>query len=162
MESEIHPLAPHHLPVFATAPGETDTLLVVMGIVLALLIMFIGLLYFRLHALPEHLSHRNPNKMQFEIVAVLALLALFTHNTNFWFAALILSMIRFPDYETPLRTIAGALTGSRKKGKGVPDTVPDEHFNDVDQSQSAETSDSEVNSKAQATSPKPKRREQGV
>ncbi len=109
MEHKIHPLAPHHLPPFITAPGETDVLLVIMGVFLIVLIMLLGVLYFKLHSLPEHLSHGTTNKMQFEIVAVLALLALFTHNTNFWFAALILAMIRFPDYATPLETIAASV-----------------------------------------------------
>ena len=38
------------------------------------------------------------NKAQFEIVAVLALLALFTHNNYFWVAALLLAMIPIPDF----------------------------------------------------------------
>ena len=46
----------------------------------------IGLFYLRLHALPEHLAH-GASKVQMQIVGVLALLALFTHNHIFWIAA---------------------------------------------------------------------------
>lgn len=125
MEPKINPLAPHHLPMFVTPAGETDTLLVIVTVFLIVMVMFLGLLYFKLHALPEHMSHQNPNKMQFEIVAVLALLALFTHNSNFWFAALILAMIRFPDYETPLQTIANAMTRAKSRSSAVPRPVAD-------------------------------------
>lgn len=124
MEPTLHPLAPHHLPSFITAAGETDVLLVLATLSLIGLILFLGLLYFKLHALPEQLAHRNPNKMQFEIVAVLSLLALFTHNTNFWFAALILAMIRFPDYQTPLETIAAGVTRMVKRNTAAPAPPP--------------------------------------
>lgn len=67
-----------------------------------------GVLYMRLHALPEHLAHRT-QKAQFEIVAVLALIALFTHSMIFWIAALLLAMIDLPDAITPLRSMAISL-----------------------------------------------------
>ena len=102
MDEISHPLMSAHVPSFITRPGETDTLLVAMGIFLVLMIIGLGVLYFRLHALPEQMSHRGNNKAQFEIVAVLALLALFTHNNAFWVAALILAMIPLPDFSTPL------------------------------------------------------------
>lgn len=124
MEPTLHPLAPHHLPSFITAAGDTDVLLVLATISLIGLILFLGLLYFKLHALPEKMAHRNPNKMQFEIVAVLSLLALFTHNTNFWFAALILAMIRFPDYQTPLETIAAGVTRMVRGNAAAPPPPP--------------------------------------
>ena len=75
MTESIHPAAPHHLPLFITAPGETDVLMVVMAIVLMLFTLMVGIFYFRLHALPERFAH---NKVQLEIVCVLALLAMFT------------------------------------------------------------------------------------
>ena len=92
-----------------------------MAIVLVLLIVGLGVLYFKLHALPEQMSHRSNNKAQFEIVAVLALLALFTHNNAFWVAALLLAMIPLPDFSTPLTTMAAALTDvARSLWRGVP------------------------------------------
>jgi hypothetical protein len=68
----LHPNAPHHLPGFIgrTAPGETDTLMVVVGIVLIGSIMMVGNLYLRLHSMPERMAHKS-QKLQFEIVAVL-------------------------------------------------------------------------------------------
>jgi hypothetical protein len=47
--------------------------------------------------------------LQFEIVAVLGLLALFTHVHLFWIGALLLAMIDLPDFSTPLRSIAGSV-----------------------------------------------------
>ncbi|MCA3452128.1 MAG: hypothetical protein INF92_17590 [Rhodobacter sp.] len=110
MDEIAHPLKAAHVPGFITPPGQTDTLLVIVGIFLILLIIGAGIVYFRLHALPEQMSHKGNNKAQFEIVAVLALLALFTHNNAFWVAALILAMIPLPDFMAPLNTMAGALT----------------------------------------------------
>jgi hypothetical protein len=34
VNESLHPNAPHHLPGFITAPGDTDILMVVVGIVL--------------------------------------------------------------------------------------------------------------------------------
>lgn len=108
MTDGIHPDAAHHLPPFITPPGDSDTLLILMGIFLLAIILGIGLFYFKLHAIPEHMSHRA-NKIQFEIVAVLSLLALFTHNHLYWIAALMLAMVTVPDFSTPLNAIADSL-----------------------------------------------------
>lgn len=105
MSDAIHPLADPHLPPFITPPGETDVLMGVMIVFLIVMILIVGNLYLRLHALPERMAHRA-NKVQFEIVAVLALLALFTHNNLYWVAALLLALIRIPDFWTPLAIIA--------------------------------------------------------
>jgi hypothetical protein len=118
MESRVNeplnPSAPHDLPGFITAPNDTDILMVV-GIVLIVAVLIVGNLYLRLHALPEQMAHK-PQKLQFEIVAVLGLLALFTHNHLFWVAGLLLAMIDLPDWGTPLRSIAGSV----KQIAGVP------------------------------------------
>lgn len=108
MSDRIHPLAPHHLPPFITAPGEIDWLMVVVGILLILAVLAVGNIYLRLHSLPERMAHKS-QKLQFEIVAVLGLLALFTHIHLFWIAALLLAMIDLPDFGTPLRSIAGSV-----------------------------------------------------
>jgi hypothetical protein len=78
MSAEMNPAAGHDLPAFITAPGETDTWMVVMAIFLVFAVLGVGILFLRLHTLPERMAHRT-NKLQFEIVAVLGLLALFTH-----------------------------------------------------------------------------------
>jgi len=108
MAEPINPAAIHHLPPFVTAPGETDVLLVAMGIFLVLALIGIGVFYLKLHALPEQLAHRG-QKLQFQIVAVLALIALVTHNHAFWIAGLLLALVPLPDFSSPLSLIAGSL-----------------------------------------------------
>ena len=104
----MHPAAPHTLPVFVTAPGGTDVLMVVMAIVLILSVLAIGTIFLRLHTLPERLAHKG-QKLQFEIVAVLGLIALFTHEHIFWVAGLLLALIDLPDFGGPLGRMAGSL-----------------------------------------------------
>lgn len=108
MSELLHPAAPHHLPSFITAPGDTDILMVVVGIILIGAVLAVGNIYLRLHTLPERMAHKS-QKLQFEIVAVLGLLALFTHIHLFWVAGLLLAMIDLPDFGTPLRSIAGSV-----------------------------------------------------
>jgi len=86
LAASLNPAAPHSLPAFITAPGETDTFLVVMAIFLIVVVMGVGLLFLRIHTLPERMAHGS-QKLQFEIVAVLGLLALFTHVHLFWWRA---------------------------------------------------------------------------
>jgi hypothetical protein len=108
MPKFLHPEASHNLPSFITAPGETDVLMVVMGIILGLAVLMFGILFFRLHTLPERMAHRS-KKLQFEIVAVLGLLALFTHMHIFWVAGLLLALVEFPDWGGSLGRIAGSV-----------------------------------------------------
>jgi hypothetical protein len=108
VSDQLHPMAPHHLPPFIAAPGETDVWMVVMGVFLIVAVLAVGNFYLRLHTLPERMAHKS-QKLQFEIVAVLGLLALFTHVHLFWIAALLLAMIDLPDFGTPLRSIAGSV-----------------------------------------------------
>jgi hypothetical protein len=107
MTESLHPAASHHLPSFITAPGETDVLMVVLSVILVLAVLMFGSLFFRLHSLPERMAH-NSKKLQFEIVAVLCLLALFTHIHLFWVAGLLLALIDIPDFGGSLSRIAGS------------------------------------------------------
>ena len=107
MTESLHPAASHHLPSFITAPGETDVLMVVLSVILVLTVLLFGSLFFRLHTLPERMAHRG-KKIQFEIVAVLGLLALFTHIHLFWVAGLLLALIDIPDFSGSLSRIAGS------------------------------------------------------
>ena len=50
-------------------------------------------------------------------MAVLGLLALFTHIHLFWVIGLLLAMIDLPDFGTPLRRIAGSV----EKIAGIPE-----------------------------------------
>src|SRR3977135_1124518 len=115
VSESIHPRATHDLPGFITAPGDTDTLMVVVGVILIGAVLMIGNLYLHLHTLPERMAHKS-QKLQFEIVAVLGLLALFTHIHLFWVIGLLLAMVDLPDFGTPLRRIAGSV----EKIAGVP------------------------------------------
>ena len=108
MNEKIHPMGPHHLPFYLAPGSETDVLMVVMGVFLVAALIWVGTLYLRLHSLPERMAHKS-EKLQFEIVAILGLLALFTHIHLFWVAGLLLAMIDIPDFGTPLRSIAGSV-----------------------------------------------------
>ncbi len=108
MADTLHPAAIEHLPVFITAPGQSDWLFTVVAVVLLAAVFMIGNLYFQIHALPERMAHRG-KKVQMEIVAVLALISLFTHNHIFWIAGLLLALIDLPDFSTPMGSIAQSL-----------------------------------------------------
>ena len=95
--AEINPAATDHLPIFITAPGQTDVLMAVTAAFLLVAVVAFGVLFFRLHSLPERMAHRG-HKLQLEIVAVLCLIALFTHIHAFWIAALLLALIELPDF----------------------------------------------------------------
>jgi len=118
-----HPLAPHSLPVFIPSPGGPDYLMIGMAIFLVAFVLAIGLLYLRLHMLPDHIAHKS-QKVQYEIVGVLGLLAMFTHIHAFWIAGLLLALIDLPDFGTPLRRMAGALdriAGDRRRRIAIGD-----------------------------------------
>jgi len=115
LSETLHPAAPHHLPGFITGPGDTDVLMIGVGIFLILAVVGVGNLYLHLHSLPERMAHKS-KKLQFEIVAVLCLLSLFTHNHLYWVIGLFLALIDLPDFITPLRRIAGSVD----KLAGVP------------------------------------------
>jgi hypothetical protein len=108
MTASLNPAAPHHLPAFVTAPGETDVLMVAAAVFLVLAVLAAGLLFLRLHTLPERLAHKS-KKIQFEIVAVLGLLALFTHVHLFWVVGLLLALVDIPDFGGALGRMAGSL-----------------------------------------------------
>ena len=107
-DAALHPKAVEHLPMFITAPGDTDVLMVVMAWILAFCVLAFGVLFFRLHSLPEHIAHKS-HKVQMEIVSVLCLISLFTHMHIFWIIGLILAFIDIPDFGTPLKRIAGGV-----------------------------------------------------
>ncbi|XUM22973.1 hypothetical protein ACRAVF_05825 [Bradyrhizobium oligotrophicum S58] len=108
MSEQLHPMSPHHLPFYIVGPGETDWLMVVTGLFLIGAVFCVGLFYWYLHSLPERMAHKT-QKLQFDVVAVLGLIALFTHEHLYWIAALVLAMIELPDFGTPLRSIAGSV-----------------------------------------------------
>ena len=137
IDATMHPAAPHYLPGFITAPGETDPLMVGSVIFLILLVMGLGSMYFWLHSIPERISH-GTGKIQFQLVGVLALLALFTHNNFFWVMALLLALIPIPDFWAPLASMADSLSKMVRPRGSPPDgadpaaqpVLPPEHGHD--------------------------------
>ena len=123
---DAHPVATPHLPVFITSPDQTDVLMVVVAIILLGAILAAGVFFFSLHSLPERMVH---NRAQFDLVAVLALLSLFTHIHAFWVAALLLALINipdfsFPNFSKPLNSIAGSLKTMATDKPTVPVATP--------------------------------------
>jgi hypothetical protein len=103
--------------------------MVVMGIFLVGVVLWVGTLYWRLHSLPERMAHKS-QKLQFEIVAVLGLISLFTHIHAFWVAGLLLALIDIPDFGTPLRSIADSV-------EKIADAAPGEGSGAASESESA-------------------------
>jgi hypothetical protein len=120
-----HPAAPQHLPFFLPSPDGSDPVLIGVGLFLIAAVVAFGLLFLRIHTLPERMAHRG-HKLQFEIVAVLGLLALFTHSHVFWVAGLLLALIDLPDFAGPLRRIAGSAEKVAGLPPGAGDTAPDQ------------------------------------
>jgi hypothetical protein len=108
VNDQLHPMTPHHLPFYVVKPGETDVLMIVMGVFLILVVLGVGNIYLKLHSLPERMAHKS-QKLQFEIVAVLGLISLFTHMHIFWIVGLLLALVDLPDFSTPLSRIAGSV-----------------------------------------------------
>jgi hypothetical protein len=132
MAAEVNPVATHHLPIFITPPGQTDGLMVVTAVFLLVVVVAFGLLFLRLHSLPERMAHRG-HKLQFEIVAVLCLIALFTHIHGFWIAALLLALIDLPDVGNWMRRIARGVEriAGIKSSETSADTPPEERHTEA-------------------------------
>jgi hypothetical protein len=96
-----------HVPWFVAGPGQTDVLLILMAVFLVLIVLF-GVLMLRLHHLPEHIAQKE-QKVQYQLVATLGLLAMFTHENLFWIAGLLLAMVDLPDFSGPLGRIASSV-----------------------------------------------------
>ncbi|MFT4960549.1 MAG: hypothetical protein ACI92Z_001633 [Paracoccaceae bacterium] len=108
MAGEINQMAPHDFPSFIPSADGSDPLFTGVIVVVLISAVLLGTLYLRLHALPERISH-HLSPVQFTLVATLGLLALFTHQNLYWVAALLLALVRFPDLEGPLTSIAASL-----------------------------------------------------
>ena len=149
MAAPLNPVATEHLPSFITAPGETDILMVVSAAILAVAVLMFGILFFRLHSLPEHMAH-GAKKVQLEIVSVLGLIGLLTHIHAFWIAALLLAFIDIPDFSGWLGRITGAverMAGIKPAGAAV-QTPPPEATVDSKQAEAPPTAPREPKSRA--------------
>lgn len=108
MSDTIHPMAPHALPPYFAGADGSDGLFTLMIFFVLTLILLLGIAYFTLHALPERMAHKS-NAAQLQLISILGMLALFTHNNLFWVAALVLAAFRPPDLVGPLNSIAQSL-----------------------------------------------------
>lgn len=127
MTEKMHELAPHHLPFFIPKADGSDQMMLTVLIALIVIILLLGTFYLYLHSLPERLAHKH-GRIQFELVAVLGLLALFTHNQIFWVAALVLAFVQLPDFTTPLDTIASSASRIAKKFDGRGNVAADAYL----------------------------------
>ena len=86
------PASSVHLPWFIAGPGQTDVLLVIMGVFLVLFTFLIGVLMLRLHHLPAHRWERAEDTISIRCIAM------FTHENVLWIAALLLALVDLPDF----------------------------------------------------------------
>jgi hypothetical protein len=117
MTASPNPVATAHLPFFATAPGDTDVLFNFTVVLVVASVILAGVVFLTIHSLPERMAHKS-RKIQLDLIAVLCLLALFTHEHAFWFAALLLAFIDIPDFLTPFRSIASSVKAMAQQGNG--------------------------------------------
>lgn len=125
MTPQIHEKAIAHLPFFITPPGHTDILFWGMAGFVLLIIVLLGALYLTLHSIPERMSHKK-NKVQLQLVSVLALVGLFTHNNALWMIALLLALVELPDFRTPTIAIADSLERIARRLERRPPPEQDE------------------------------------
>ncbi|MEM7693310.1 MAG: hypothetical protein AAF318_02590 [Pseudomonadota bacterium] len=102
------------MPPFIPGADGSDYLFNIMLVSILVLAVVAGVVYLRLHSMPERLAHGRGSG-QLQAVAALTLLALLTHNQVLWLAALLIALVRVPDLESPLRAIAEALRRPRKQ-----------------------------------------------
>jgi hypothetical protein len=113
-----------HIPGYL-AGADSDPLMMVMAVILVVIILIAGVFYFKLHAVPEHIAH-GKNHTQIQLITILTILALFTHNNIFWVAALVLAVVELPDFLTPLKSIAKSLATIAKNKEQKTQEKPEE------------------------------------
>jgi hypothetical protein len=111
-----------NLPWFIAEPGQTDTLMVFAGLFLVFFTVIIGVLMFRLLYLPVTMVSKV-KKAQYEVVATLCLLSIFTLGNFLWVAALLVAMIDIPDFLSPVKRIAEAVRRIAQSKKMEPEIL---------------------------------------
>jgi hypothetical protein len=120
-----NPIATTHTPFFITAPGTTDVLFNVTLVFLVACVILTGVIFLTIHSLPERMAHKS-QKILLDLIALLCLLALLTHEHLFWFAAIVLAFIDIPDFLTPVNWIASSVaTMAGQEAGGTPADLPE-------------------------------------
>lgn len=121
-----NPAATTHLPFFITPPGDTDVLFNITLVFVVACIILTGVIFLTIHSLPERMAHKS-KKVLLDLIALLCLLALLTHEHLFWFAAIVLAFIDIPDFLTPVtriaksvETMAGQEVGDNPEDRAAP------------------------------------------
>jgi hypothetical protein len=112
-----NPIATKHLPFFVTAPGDTDVLYNVTLVFVVACIILTGVIFLTIHSLPERMAHKS-KKLLLDLIALLCLLALLTHEHLFWFIAIVLAFIDIPDFLTPVNRIARSVESMANQETG--------------------------------------------
>ena len=117
------------LPFFIVPPGDTDIFFILVAFLLVLIVLGFGALYLTIQAWPDRLA-KDASKVQLQIVGLLGLISLLTLNNAFWIAGLLVAAIRIPDFLTPLREIAKALSSrpdvTAPPSREISDVAPQE------------------------------------
>src|SRR3984893_3409350 len=103
-----NPIATTHMPFFITAPGDTDILFNATLVIVVACIILTGVVFLTIHSLPERMAHKS-KKILLDLIVLLCLLALLTHEHCFRFAAIVLCFIDIPDFLTPVNSIASSV-----------------------------------------------------
>jgi hypothetical protein len=115
-----NPIATTHVPFFITAPGQTDVLFNVTLAFVVTCVILTGVVFLTIHSLPERMAHKS-KKILLDLIALLCLLALLTHEHLFWFVAIVLAFIDIPDFLTPVNRIASSVaTMARQNADAMP------------------------------------------
>lgn len=122
--------APAELPFYATAYGQTDTLMLICAGLILVGLVFGGVFYLHLHSVPDRMAH-EANHTQLQLIGILTLIALFTHNNIFWIAAIILAALNPPDLMTPIQSMARSLQRMAGGERARDETPPAEEAGDV-------------------------------
>ncbi|MEM9394697.1 MAG: hypothetical protein AAGA38_12615 [Pseudomonadota bacterium] len=135
------------LPFYMTPIGQTDTLMIAMVVMVGAFLLLGGVFYLHLHSVPDRMAHQA-NHTQLQLIGILTLIALLTHNNIFWIAAIIIAALNPPDFVTPLQSIARSLQrmagGGAARSRGKIADVEASDAESEDDIPSARAEDTEV------------------
>lgn len=117
MSDTVSQIDMESLPYFITPPGETDQMMLILAISMPVILLVFGAFFLHLHSVPDRMAHKASHN-QLQLIGILTLLALFTHNNVLWLLALIVAALNPPDLLTPLRSMARSLARLSRRADG--------------------------------------------